>query len=90
MCCVLSLLIFIGPRIAGIAWYLTDSARWNAAFSNILWPIAGLIFLPWTTMAWVFMSSNGVSGLDWIVVALAFLLDVGAFGGGGYSRRHRG
>ncbi len=90
MCCVLSLLIFIGPRIAGIAWYLTDSARWNAAFSNILWPIAGLIFLPWTTMAWVLMSSGGINGLDWIVVALAFLLDIGAFGGGGYSRRHRG
>jgi hypothetical protein len=90
MCCVLSLLIFIGPRIAGIAWYLTDSARWSAAFSNVLWPIAGLIFLPWTTMAWVFVSGGGVSGLDWIVVALAFLLDIGAFGGGGYSRRHRG
>lgn len=89
MCCILSLLLLIGPRIAGIAWYLTDLARWNAAFSSILWPIAGLIFLPWTTMAWVFMSSGGVNGLDWIVIALAFLLDIGAFGGGGYSRRHR-
>ena len=65
------------------------SDRWNAAFSSILWPIAGLIFLPWTTMAWVFMSTGGVNGLDWIVVGLAFLLDIGAFGGGGYSRRHR-
>ena len=46
MCCILSLLIFIGPRIAGIGWYLLDTARWNAAFSNILWPIAGLLFLP--------------------------------------------
>lgn len=89
MCCILSLLIFIGPRIAGIAWYFTDTARWSAAFNNILWPIAGLLFLPWTTLAWVWMSTGGVSGLDWIIVGLGFLFDVGALGGGGYSRSHR-
>lgn len=90
MCCVLSLLVFIGPRIAAIAWYLTDTARWNAAFSNILWPIAGVLFVPWMTLAWVWMSPGGVSGLEWIVVGLGLLLDIGAFGGGGYSRRNRG
>lgn len=89
MCCVLSLLIFIGPRIAAIAWYFTDTARWSAAFNSILWPIAGILFLPWTTLAWVWMSTGGVSGLEWVIVALGFLLDVGAFTGGGYSRRNR-
>ena len=89
MCCVISLLVFIGPRIAAIAWYLTDAARWNAAFSNILWPIAGVLFLPWTTLAWVWMSTGGVSGLDWIIVGLGLLLDIGSFTGGGYSRRNR-
>ena len=89
MCCVISLLVFIGPRIAGIAWYLTDAARWSAAFNSILWPIAGLLFMPWTTLAWVWMSTGGVSGLDWIIVGLGVLLDIGALGGGGYSRRHR-
>jgi hypothetical protein len=89
MCCVLSLLVFIGPRIAAIAWYFTDTARWNAAFSSILWPIAGILFVPWMTLAWVWMSPGGVSGLEWIVVGLGLLLDLGAFGGGGYSRRHR-
>lgn len=89
MCCVLSLLIFIGPRIAGVAWYLLDPARWNAAFNNILWPLLGVIFLPWTTMAYVLMSPGGVIGLQWLVVALGFLIDVGAFGGGSYSNRRR-
>lgn len=90
MCCIVSLLVFIGPRIAAIAWYLINSARWSAAFSNILWPILGVVFLPWTTLTYVLMSPGGVSGLQWAVVVLGFLLDVGALGGGGYSQRRRG
>jgi len=89
MCCVVSLLVFIGPRLAGIAWFFYDTARWNAAFSSILWPIAGLLFLPWTTLAYVLMSPGGVSGLQWLVVALGFLIDIGSIGGGGYSRQRR-
>lgn len=89
MCCILSLLIFIGPRVAALAWYFIDTARWNAAFGNILLPCLGFLFLPWTIMAWVWMSPGGISGLEWVIVGLGFLLDIGAFGGGGYSRRHR-
>jgi hypothetical protein len=89
MCCILALLVFIGPRIAAIAWYLTDTARWSATFSNILWPLLGVIFLPWTLLAYVLMAGDGaVAGLwDWIVVGLGFLIDVGAFGSGYQSRR---
>ena len=90
MCCILSLLVFIGPRSAGIAWYFIDTPRWSAAFSSILWPIAGLLFLPWTTLAYVLMSPDGVSGLQWAVVVLGFLIDIGSIGGGGYSNRNRG
>ena len=90
MCCVVSLLVFIGPRIAAIAWYLTDTARWNAAFNNILWPLLGVLFLPWTTLAWVLMSPDGIQGLQWLVVIFGFLVDIGALGGGGYSNRNRG
>lgn len=89
MCCVLSLLVFIGPRIAAIAWYFLETARWELAFNNILWPCLGILILPWTTLAWVWMSTGGVSGLDWIIVGLGLLLDIGAFGSGGYSRRNR-
>ena len=90
MCCVVSLLLLIGPRIASIAWYLTDTARWNAAFTSILWPILGVLFVPWTTMAYVLMSPGGVQGLQWAVVVLGLLIDLGALGGGGYSNRNRG
>ena len=37
----------------------------------------------------VWMSPGGISGLEWAVVGMGLLVDLGAFGGGGYSRRHR-
>ena len=88
MCCVLSLLVFIGPRIAAIAWYITDTVRWNAAFGSIIWPILGVLLVPWTTLAYVWMSPGGVSGLEWVIVGLGLLLDFAAFVGGAYSRRN--
>jgi hypothetical protein len=32
-------------------------------------------------------SSDGVNGFEWFLVALAFLIDIGAFAGGGRRRR---
>jgi hypothetical protein len=31
-------------------------------------------------------SSDGVKGFEWLIVVLAFLIDVGAFAGGGRRR----
>ena len=53
MCCFFTILVFLGPRIAAPLWWLVQPARWNAAFSNILWPILGIIFVPWTTIMYV-------------------------------------
>jgi hypothetical protein len=78
-----------GSRIAAIVWYFVDMARWNAAFSSILWPILGVIFVPWTTMAYVLMSPGGVQGLQWLVVALGLLIDIGSLGGGYQNRGRR-
>jgi hypothetical protein len=88
MCCVLTILALFGSRLAAIVWYFVDTARWNAAFDNILWPCLGVIFLPWTTMAYVLMSPGGVLGLQWLVVAIGLIIDLGAFGGG-YQNRNR-
>jgi hypothetical protein len=89
MCCVLTILVIFGARLAAIVWYFVDTARWEAAFGNILWPCLGVIFLPWTTMAYVLMSPGGVQGLQWLVVVLGVLIDLGAFGGGYRNREWR-
>jgi len=49
----------------------------------------GFFLLPWTTLAYALLwaSSDGVLGIEWFFVALAFLVDVGAFAGGDRRRR---
>jgi hypothetical protein len=49
------------------------------AFSGALIVIAGFILLPWTTFMYAVMwsiSSNKVSGWEWIVVVIAFIVDL--------------
>ena len=49
------------------------------AFSGALIVIAGFILLPWTTLMYAAMwsiSSNEVSGWEWIVVVIAFIVDL--------------
>jgi hypothetical protein len=52
-------------------------------------PFIGFFLLPWTTLAYAAMwaSSDKVSGFEWFIVVLAFLIDLSAFAGGGRRRR---
>lgn len=100
-CCLGVLLLAGAPRLALVVWWLSDPARIIGTFAgwtttvgsvtapNWIWPLAGFLILPWTTIAYVFVSPGGISTLEWIVLAIALLLDLGAHGGGGreYSRR---
>lgn len=62
----------------------------SRAFDSWVLPLLGFFLLPWTTLAYAAMwasSTNGVTGFEWFIVVLAFLVDVGAFAGGGRRRR---
>ena len=92
MCCIFTILIFLGPRFAGIVWWIAAPARWVGAlgaFESAIWPILGLIFVPWTTLMYVLVAPGGVTGFDWVWIALAVLCDVGMYAGGGYGNRDR-
>jgi len=55
-------------------------------------PLLGFFLLPWTTLAYAVMwsaSSNQVSGFEWFIVILAFVIDLGAHIRGGRERRAR-
>ncbi len=89
MCCIFTILVFLGPRFAGIIWWLAQPIRWDIAFGSIIWPILGLIFLPWTTLMWVIVFPGGVAWWEWLFIVLAVIIDLGAYGGGGYGNRDR-
>jgi CDP-diglyceride synthetase len=90
MCCFWTVLAFLGPRIASVIWWIVEPSRWvGTAFSNALWPILGILFLPWATLMYVLVSPGGVDGWDWLWLGLAFLGDIGAYAGGGVGNRDR-
>ncbi len=87
MCCLVTIIVLLGPRLGIILWWLFDMARWESAFNSIIWPILGFIFLPWTLLAYVLVVPGGITGLDWLVLALGVVLDITSYSGGGYGRR---
>jgi len=89
MCCIFTTLVLLGPRIAGAIWWLANSVRWDLAFGSVIWPILGLIFVPWATLMYVLVAPGGVVGFDWLWLGLAVLADIGMYAGGGYGNRDR-
>jgi CDP-diglyceride synthetase len=95
MCCFLTALVFLGPRVAAVIWWILEPARWVgetavSAFDTAIWPILGIIFLPWTTLMYVIVSPGGVEGFwNWLFLILAILVDIGAYTGGGIGNRDK-
>jgi hypothetical protein len=89
-CCLVALLMFFGPRVALFcAWLLTS---WYSAFDSRLVAVLGFLFLPWTSLAWMytFFHNHGqLSGGYVVLMVLAVLGDLGAYGGGHRSRQWR-
>lgn len=91
MCCLVTVLLLLGPRAATLVWWILDPTRFNLAFSSIIWPILGFLFLPWTTLMYLIVwgSGQGVQGFDWVWLGIALLIDIGTDAGGAYgNRRH--
>jgi hypothetical protein len=90
MCCFLLVLGFLGPRLAFLwAWIFTPQV--TAAFNgSFIWPLLGMIFLPWTALAFVVAWSPvvGVTGLGWAVVVLGFVLDIATYFGRNAQQRY--
>jgi hypothetical protein len=80
MCCLALTAGVLGPRIALLAWWIFGD-KVDAAFSSWIWPLLGLLLLPWTTLMYVIAWGplNGVSGAGWILVALGVGLDVATY-----------
>ena len=99
-CCLLAALLIGAPRLGIFIWWFADATRFAEAFpgwslgANLpvpgwAMPLLGFVFLPWTTVAYLWVSPGGLSTLDWIILAIAFLIDLGTHGGGGQAYRRR-
>ena len=89
MCCFATTLLLLGPRFVVLIWWLIRPVLFNAMFSTWIWPLLGLIFLPWTLLMYLIVGGGGVIGFDWVWLGLAFLADIASYSGGAYGNRDR-
>lgn len=89
MPCLVAVLALISPRLALVAVWLFSNML-SRAFDSWFLPVIGFFLVPWTTLAYTVMWDVGtheVRGFEWFIVVLAFMVDLGSYGG---SRRARG
>ena len=100
-CCLLAALVMGAPRLGLFIWWFADPSRLAATFpgwslgTNLAvpgWalPVLGFFFLPWTTVAYVFVAPGGLTPFDWVILVIALVIDLGAHGGSGAAYRRRG
>jgi len=92
--CLLAIIAAFTPRLAlFLVWIFTPYV--TRAYGSFIWPLLGIIFLPFTTLIYALLwtpgpgPGAGVTGWEWLLVALAVLLDLSAHGGGALSSKKR-
>ena len=79
-------------RIMLLFVWIARPAAMNATFSTFILPCLGFLFLPFTTLMYVYLVQgvgNTVQGLDWLWLFLAVILDLATIGGAGAANRNR-
>jgi hypothetical protein len=77
MCCFVGGLAILGPRFVLAVWWIFGS-KVDAAFDSAIWPLLGLIFLPWTTLAYVIAWQPGGLNGNWdaLLIVLGVAMDI--------------
>ncbi|MGH9280978.1 MAG: hypothetical protein ACRD12_23185 [Acidimicrobiales bacterium] len=88
--CLVVLAALLSPRL-GIALLYLFTDRLTIAFESGWTGLLGFVFLPWTTVVYalVFRPISGVTGIGWLLVIFAFLVDLGSWFGGGRHAKDR-
>jgi hypothetical protein len=78
-------------RIMLLFVWIARPALMNATFSTFILPCLGFLFLPFTTLMYVFLVQGvgTIQGLDWLWLFLAVVLDLATIGGAGAANRDR-
>ena len=82
MGCLLAVFAGMFPRVALVIFWIARPDRMEDTFTTFLWPLLGIVFLPFTTLIYVllYVPGAGVTGFDWWWIALALVLDIGHWG----------
>jgi hypothetical protein len=89
MCCFFTALVFFGPRLGFLVYWLIAPVRVNAAFGvfNFPWLVSllGLIFAPWTALMYAIVFP--LNGFDWIWLGFGIAADIFSYVGSYHNRK---
>ncbi len=90
MPCLFAMIAGIFPRLGTIFIWIARPQLFSAAFSSVIWPILGIIFLPFTTLMYVILWSPGVGlyGWDWFWIVMAVVIDLMHWSSTAYQNRN--
>jgi hypothetical protein len=77
MCCFVGIVAILGPRVAIAAIWIFGN-RVELAFDSWWLPLLGLLFLPWTTLAYLIAWQPGGLDGNWdaLLIVLGVALDI--------------
>jgi hypothetical protein len=90
MPCLFAMVAGMFPRLGTLLLWLARPAMVNTAFGGSwLWPILGIIFLPFTTLMYIILMQGvgGLTGWDWLWMVMAVMIDVMHYSSTAYSNR---
>jgi hypothetical protein len=78
MGCIFALFAGVFPRLALFIIWIDRPNLVDAAFSTWIWPLLGIIFLPFATLMYVLLYTPGIglTGWEWFWVVVAGLFDI--------------
>lgn len=87
--CLFALFAGAFPRVAFFLLWLFNPTLIDRAWGSWIWPLLGLLFLPFTAIMWVLVWQPGVgiAGWGWFWVGLGLVLDLGSYGANGAQAR---
>ena len=78
MGCLFFMFAGLFPRLGVLMIWMARPNLVDAAFDTVIWPLLGIIFLPFTTLMFVIMyQPGGLEGFDWFWIGLAVFCDLG-------------
>jgi hypothetical protein len=86
--CFIALVALLSPRLA-LFFMAIFSDLLSRAYDSFVIPLLGFFLLPWTTLVYALSwdaNPHHLTVFEWLLVAVAFLLDLGSYG---FGRRAR-
>jgi hypothetical protein len=88
MGCLFAVFAGIFPRLGLFIIWVVRPRIVDAAFDTWIWPLLGIVFLPFATLIYVILyQAGGLTGWEWFWVGVAALFDLAHWSASLASRR---